>query len=261
MKRIDEALNRVNEAMRIGYRALFEALSYRDAVAIFAKHGVDVKEKSPAEIKAAFRKLAMALHPDRGGDAEEMKMLTAAFSTLEKGSEGPAPGARYSSRGPFENGKDFNPDGDTPDWANVGWNGGMRNRGTIRREDYTDLNYFKRQMWELSGHSKQRWTIWTFDGSYFRACVSVFGSPAIFPEMAKAVLQWEDKFYRKNAVFVSKDGMKELLLIWLDGENISPPEVFRHDSFNANPGNDQSFVRSLPEMLAAVKNRQQQIAG
>jgi hypothetical protein len=258
MARIDESMRRVNEAMRLGMRTLLEALSYSDAVAIFKKFGVDPTDMDDASLKSAFRKLAMEYHPDRGGDEEALKQITAAYAALEKGGSA-APGATYRSYGAGA-GQDFNTDGDTPIWANADHSGGMRNKGTIRREDYTDLNYFKRQMWLLSGKSRQVWTIWTFDGTFFRSCVSVYGSPEIFPEMAKAVLRWEDPFYSKKAVFVQKGQEKDIQLIWLDGENISPPIRFEHDSFNRNPGNDKSFLRALPGMLDEVKNRQLQLS-
>lgn len=254
MARIDEAMNRINEAVRIGYRNLFEAMSYADAKAIFAQHGVDVGELDEAGLKKAFRKLAMQHHPDQGGDENVLKNITAAYAVLEKGSNQPQPGATYRSYGAGA-GQDFNTDGDYPVWANAGYSGGMRHKATIRREDYTDLNYLKRQMWRLSNQSRTEWTIWTFDGAFFRSSVSVYGSPEIFPEMAKAVLQWEDPYYSKNAVFVCRKNSKELLLIWLDGEDVVPPVPMEHESFNLNPGNDKYFVRELPEKLAEVKNR------
>lgn len=254
MARIDEALKRIDESVRLGIRALYEALSYSDALNIFRKYGVEAKDMDEAELKKAFRGLAMANHPDRGGDEEALKMITAAYDALQKGGQA-APGATYRDRSPRNGGGDFNKDGDFPIWANAGHSGGMRNQGHIRREDYSDLNYFKRQMYELSGRSRQAWTIWTFDGNFFRSSVTVYGSPEIFSEMAKAVLQWEDTFYRKNAVFVQRYGEDDIQLIWLDGENISPPVRFEHDSFNRNPGNDHRFCDKLPEMLADVKNR------
>lgn len=37
---------------------------------------------SPDEVKTAFRKLAHVYHPDKGGDPEKMKALTAAYAIL-----------------------------------------------------------------------------------------------------------------------------------------------------------------------------------
>jgi len=43
--------------------------------------GVD-KQATPAQIKKAFRKLAMKKHPDRGGDEEEFKAIQTAYEVL-----------------------------------------------------------------------------------------------------------------------------------------------------------------------------------
>ena len=37
---------------------------------------------SPDEVKTTFRKLAHVYHPDKGGDPEKMKALTAAYAIL-----------------------------------------------------------------------------------------------------------------------------------------------------------------------------------
>lgn len=42
---------------------------------------------SVAEIKTAYRKLALTHHPDRGGDAEKMKEINLAYEYLMKNKE------------------------------------------------------------------------------------------------------------------------------------------------------------------------------
>ena len=45
-------------------------------------HGVS-KLSNPDEIKKAYRKKAMQLHPDKGGDAEDFKSLTEAYEVRQ----------------------------------------------------------------------------------------------------------------------------------------------------------------------------------
>ena len=40
------------------------------------------KSASEADIKAAYRKMAMKHHPDRGGDEKKFKEVTEAYETL-----------------------------------------------------------------------------------------------------------------------------------------------------------------------------------
>lgn len=117
------------------------------------------------------------------------------------------------------------------------------------------MNFFKKTMWELSGHSREEWTLNLWDGSYFRNMITVYGSPKIFDQMAEGMLQWADKFYKRKAIFANKRGSKMLYLIWLDGEFIHPAVGMEHDAFNMNPGNDKEFCRELPVRLEDVKKQ------
>ena len=58
-----------------GPREEVDTQAYYDAL------GVE-KDATPAQIKKAFRKLAMKKHPDRGGDEEEFKALQTAYEVL-----------------------------------------------------------------------------------------------------------------------------------------------------------------------------------
>ena len=74
------------------------------------------KNASEAEIKSAYRKMAMKHHPDRGGDEQAFKAVNEAYETLsdpekkrmvDMGVDPHAQGARYGNSfnqgsGPFE---------------------------------------------------------------------------------------------------------------------------------------------------------------
>jgi hypothetical protein len=122
----------------------------------------------------------------------------------------------------------------------------------INRHDFSDINYFKQQMWERSGGSGQKYHIDAFDGYFFRGSLTVFGSPQIFRSMADAMRIWNGSgcAYNTRAVFVSVDSTpNKLFLIYADEVYYNPPVAFEHDSFNANASNDQNFVRRLPGIL------------
>lgn len=78
--------------------------------------GVD-RSASPDEIKAAYRKKAMAYHPDRGGDERKFKEINEAYDVLgdpKKKSQYDMGGStqyRSYSGNPFDNGGGFDPFG------------------------------------------------------------------------------------------------------------------------------------------------------
>ena len=99
-------------------------------------------------------------------------------------------------------------------------------------------------------------TMVPFSGAYSL----FFGTPEIFNEMAKAMTVWGSSSgspHKTKAVFVNeKNNGRDLKLVYLDGEYLGDdPFVMYHDSFNANPGNDQKFVRDLPNQLSKVSQK------
>ena len=246
----------INEIRRRAGLPLLE-MSYQDAVQVYAQHGVDIRNMDDAAIKKAYRRLMQKHHPDRGGNLETAQDLAAAQDALEKGTSAPTPrqgyrGGRRSTRS------------ETPTWAWAGHAGGMPPSANIYSADYRDINYIKKRMWELSGKSKNEYTIWQYDGAYFRGVFSVFGSEKIFNEMAKAMRVWGSSGnpYHTRAIFVterkheSAPSERELKLIYLDGDFLGDdPFLLHHNSFNANPGNDEEFMRDLPNQLNKVSEK------
>lgn len=231
--------------MREWIDIITEAMSRAEALQVFADQGVDAGKLDADGLKKARNTLVKKHHPDRGGDPETVKGINAAYDVLKNGGAASSD-ASYSPRRSSD-------EGEYPVWAMAGYAGGYRDTPNIYRNDFTDLMYFKKRMWELSGKSTEEWTIMNFDGHFFRGSVTVFGSPKIFHEMASAMRVW-DRFNDKRAIFAQKrreDG--PLLLIWSDGMFHDPPIPMEHDSFNANPANDQSFVRRLPDVLDRIR--------
>ncbi len=243
----------INEIRRRAGLPLLE-MSYQDAVQVFAQHGVDIRNMDDAAIKKVYRRLIQKHHPDRGGDPNIAKDIVAAQDALEKGTSAPTPRQGYRGANVRRSTRS-----EPPTWAWAGHAGGMPPSSNIYSADYRDINYIKKRMWELSGKSKKEYTVQQFDGTFFRHIFTAFGSRKIFNEMAKAMKMWGESGnpYNTRAIFINeRKGNKKLYLIYLDGKFLGDdPFVMTHDSFNANPGNDQEFVRNLPAELDRVNQK------
>jgi DnaJ family protein A protein 2 len=102
-----------------------------DTTKFYKVLGVD-KESSDQEIKKAYRKLAMKHHPDKGGDPDKFKEMTAAFNVLSD----PEKRRNYDRFG--EDGVDGGgPSGDDLISQMFGGGGGRRQRGPKKGESVT----------------------------------------------------------------------------------------------------------------------------
>lgn len=274
-------------------REVLSEMTTQDASEIFAKFGVPDAIGLPKDtLKAERNRLIMQHHQDFTGDPRASQEINAAYDLLSRkpavdrhvggadpywhpnagktykpGPEEPEftdtgggeywnphgaewYGSKYGGRGW---GNEDEPETRTPVWARAGWSGGVPPNASIHRNNYTDVNFIKKSIWELSGHSTHQYTIWGFDGHFFRNKVTVFGSPAVFTHMAVAMVDWQTKGanpYECRAVLVSsKEDPHTLWLVYADGRYLSDPIGLQHNSRNANPGNDESFTRRLPGFL------------
>jgi len=220
-----------------GLKPLLEDMTPAQATAVFKQYGASDIDLKPENIKTTRSRLAKKYHPDvTGGDSQALGVINAAYDVLKN--SGGVSGTTHTGR-------------EIPPWqtdSRASYNG-------ISREDYTDQNFFKKRMWELSNRSKERWTIYAFDGKFFRSTITVFGNPSIFAEMARAMIIWNShggNAYNTRAIFVQDEDDTDVILIWLDGKNIRPPLPMEHGSHNRNPGNDPEFVRDLPKTLNQI---------
>ena len=226
---------------------LFEAMSYQQAAEIFKKYGKKLGITEPStdlgELQKQRNTLVKKHHTDIGGKKDVIQDINAAYDVLKLGNAAPT------------NPRNEPKDKDAAIWSRAGYSGGMPNSSNIFRQNYTDMNYIKKRMWELSDHSTTEWTITGFDGYFSRASVTVYGSPAIFEEMAKAMVMWQSKGgnpYHCEAVYVQKRRSDEpiVYVIWAHGISYAAdPKPLEYDSFNKNPSNDRSFERRLKELI------------
>jgi hypothetical protein len=258
-------------------------MSYAEAKAVWLKHGIDPEKISKEDLGKTRNRLMKLAHPDAGGNVEDAKLINAAYDVLKnpKASSSPAwgsdDGGYYEERprrernwyySPGENERhDRDRENSNTKWSWAGYSGGMHDRAEIYRHDYTDVNFIKKRMWELSGESTEEWTIWGFDGSYTRGVTVVYGSPQIFAQMAEAMITWQTQGgnpYECRAVIVERhekyrskpfrddddDKERTVYLIWADGVFYDKkPIPITYTTFNANPGNDRSFNRRLRKLI------------
>jgi hypothetical protein len=128
----------------------------------------------------------------------------------------------------------------------------------IQVESYRDQNFIKKRLWELSGQSKDVYTIDAFGQTSFEGRTLVYGSPEIFDEMAQAMLIWNangGNLAATRAVFVSTPGDSHALnLIYSDGRSHAKnPIQLKYDPQAGSPYNDKAFQASLPAILDSVK--------
>jgi hypothetical protein len=228
-------------------------ISVQGAISLFRRLGFDVAKMAPEALKATRRQLLSQHHPDRGGDLNTAQLINAAYDLLKNGV--PNLALYGEDLDLYETHKAENPG--YPEWAWAGYAGGVPDP-KIYHNDFSDVNFIKKSMWELSSHSETEYTIWGFDGHLFRGYVAVFGSPKIFHYMATAMITWlatGGNPCECRAVFVTPRNTRDIYLIYTDGKYYSDqPIKMHHQSFNFNPGNDQNFINRLPEVLNQLKD-------
>lgn len=224
-----------------------EVQTVDDALRLFGLENTD--NLTEDGLKKIYRKLSLKFHPDASEDAdatEDFKILSRAYEILKRYIRNPRtykdnPSSPRSSRPSRE---------DIPEWAWAGWHGGMPPGYTrINREDYTDLNFILKTMWEKSDHSQTKWTVWNFDGRFFRGVFTVFGNESILKDMAEAMLTW-DKYNRSYAIFAQKQNSNDNHLIYLDGTYLNGGSIF---SINNQERNNENFRRELFSFLESIK--------
>jgi hypothetical protein len=230
--------------MRI--RELLETMEmpHSEAIGIFQKYGVNANGMNPVQLKTVRNSLMKNYHQDLTGNKGASQEINAAFDSLIK----QPPTSSYYKRNDEPMGR--------PPWqTNL-----KTDYNKINRNDYTDLNFIKKTMWEKSGWTKEQWTAWGFDGYFFRGVFTVFGNPRIFKDIADAMVIWQTKGGNPSAcraVFVSgPDNNSSLFLIWADGKHFFPMWMPRYTT-DPDPRNDQQFVGGLPEMLDRIRAAQE----
>ena len=144
-------------------------------------------------------------------------------------------------------------------WAWAGHFGRKDPDITIAKNDFTDVNFIKRSIWELSARSSDEWTISGYDGKTFSHNVIVYGSPKAFHYMAISMIDLTSKGSTPSpcrAVLARLGTSSNLFLIYADGKYYDQnPVRIRHEPIGGNPQNYTALLRQLPEILENLKQR------
>lgn len=216
-------------------------MSREAAEGILRRHGLDAEGLRPDELKRRWQELARRHHPDRGGDGAAMQEINAAYSFLKPQVHG--------------GGRDLTSPriGGLPVWAWAGHRGGATPGELVLREDYSDPNFLKKRLWELSGRSEEEWTLWAFDGQELLAPVVSYGSHAILDEMANAMFHHGRRGFRwpRAVLAQAPDEPYEALLVHADGRPCEPPLALSLSSAG-DLARDRVFVAELADRLDAL---------
>ena len=150
-------------------------MTAKKAFAIFSQFGINVAGMQPDKLKIARNTLLKANHPDHGGTSEATRYINDAYKFLKNHGTSVRPQKIGLSNQSYEAyRRDSYASGKMPDWAIAGYSGGSLHNTVIYKNDFTDVNFFKKAMWELSGKSKIAYTIWGFDGNSFQNSYNCF---------------------------------------------------------------------------------------
>ncbi len=219
-------------------------MSRETAERILRRHGLDAAGLAPDELKRRWQELARRHHPDLGGDMRAMQEINAAYSSLKP--QTAASGGTRDTASPRFRG--------LPVWAWAGHGaGGTVPDEVILREDYSDRNFLKKRLWELSGRCTQEWTLWAFDGQELLPPVVSYGSDAVFAEMAEAMMCHGRRGFRSpRAVLAQAPNERyEVLVLHSDGRPHEPPAALSL-SRRGGLARDRAFLLGLPNRLDAL---------
>lgn len=229
----------------IEHMVLLERMTPREALAIFAKHGVRATGMAADDLKKAYRGLARKLHPDAGGNEDDLKMVNVAYELLSSVGTGSPTDASPRSSSPFRSGA-------KPTYANRAPEGDDIYRDKYGQPWYNDLRNVQAHF-EKKAEGKpgvKEWSIWNYIEPFFRGSFTIRCNESMFDEAADIMKKW-DRFNRGSRAVFATYG-RDMYLIWSDGVNHHPPIRMEHESMNHNPSNDQSFMRNLPGALDKI---------
>ena len=145
-------------------------MTVTQALATFSRFGIDVAGMTSDQLRKARNKLVMADHPDHGGTAEALTAINDAYDFLKRNGTVASreKSIDLSNQSHQSYSRDSHASGRMPAWALAGYSGGSLLNTAIYRNDFSDANFFKKAMWELSGKSTTAYTVWGFDGPFLQ---------------------------------------------------------------------------------------------
>ena len=226
-----------------------------EAEGLFADAGLSVRHLDDSGLRRAWIAALRHAHPDHGGSHDRAAALNEAYRVLratltERLAERKARVFRASARDPLRDGVAV--------WAWAGEAG--RPSDLIHRFDHTDRNFVKRRLWEVSGGSRDEWTIWPFDGARFLDSLTAYASPAAFDEMVQAASHYARQGFRwpRAVLAVPANNRFEAWLVGLGGHALPRPERL---PIAAAPPQDRGLIRLLQERVSALGTTRPRVSG
>jgi len=128
---------------------------------------------------------------------------------------------------------------------------------TIYQNDFTDLNFAMKSIYEHASAPRLKVSLHGFDGSYGRSSLTAFSSLDDLGYAAKVLEAWGEPYFKRDGVFDAVIGVvggagSDVRVLRIRGEDVSDLGLtLDHDSFNANPFNDTSFAPRLRKLVEA----------
>lgn len=211
-----------------------------DAERVFAEHGLDAARLDEEALRHAWIQAAREAHASHGADSGR---LDAAYAVLDRQARASPPrhaGPPFAPRPQFDDPKR---DG-VAIWAWAGVDAKPAS-DRIERADYSDRNFVKRRMWELSGRRTDEWTIWPFNGHGFLAPLTVYATSDQFADMVHAAQDFA-RVGGTPPVAVGAARSIGCVALWLIGIGATPlPKPERHALADDDPRKDMALVRRL----------------
>jgi hypothetical protein len=211
-----------------GILAEARAMTMGDAGNILRKVGIDTRNPDDSLVQKAMK-----------ANPKVAAVIAAAYKLFRSPQDPHSPAVTAPAQAPREN-------------EPMIWARGLADP-TIRTEDFSDSNFVRKYIWEISGKPKSSpLTLWAFDGHKFTNSLVVYGLPKFHKEMAKAML----KLYgarNPTAILLSAKGSNKVGVICLDGRIFNQPIILTHQT--DNPATDWAFIGELPRILSGITRK------
>lgn len=200
-------------------------------------------------LKKVYRRLSLLHHPDRDPGGRFIEVNEANEVVQEAIRKGGASNQGYSDySGRSSNYSRSNSEGISE------WETDQRSSYSEVGDDWRNLNRCKKDIYEQSSKngSVSNYTVTAFDGLFFRSTFTVKTNPQTFGFVGEVMEFWNShgaNSYPTAAVFVNI-GQGRIKCIRKNGQDVSSQNIeFEFDSFNSNPGNDQSLQSELRQWV------------
>ena len=192
-----------------------------------------------------YRDLQRVASPSSGATANERAMAQRLLAKMTP----PAP-QRQAPRTPSSGGYRYDA-GPVPPWQTD-----KRSFfNDIYRNDFTDLNFALKSIYEHASVPRLKVSLHGFDGYYGRSIFTAFSSLDDLGYAAEVLEAWGDSHFKKDGVFDAVIGVvggpgSDVRVLRIRGEDVSGLGLtLDHDSFNLNPFNDTSFADRLRALV------------